>query len=408
MMKYILQLALKNVLRSKKRALLTLIMITFGVTLFIFISGMMTGWDRSSFENVINFETGHLKVRHIKFDKDRPYDLDYLVENPNAVTRVLDSKEYVKGYTKRITFFTEIDNGVDSTPIMGVGIDYETDDKVFNLKKFIVEGELAPDGALIGTELAKEMGLLLGDEFYLTFRDKYGMYTSITTWVSGLIFSPDPASNMAKAYLRTDFLTEYLSTDLPGEITIMTDSVEGALEYETELKAELPAYKVESWKSISHGFAELTEMKKQYSSGIVFLILIIAMIGVVNTILISVYEKRREIGTLKAMGMKDREVTNLFIAEGLLIGFAGSVFGCIVGAIVNIYFVTVGIDFTEIMKGAGGSGSMAMIGVIKSTYVAGDFVTAIVLCTFGSVFASWLPARKVMKMQPVECLRTVR
>ena len=406
-MKYILQLAFKNVLRAKRRTILTFIMITVGVTLFIFLSGMFEGWDRDSFNNVINFETGHLKIRNTNFEKDRPYDLDYLVEDPEKITSVLDSKKYVSGYTSRITFFTEIDNGVDATPIIGVGIDPENDHKVFNLKKFIAEGELAHDGAVIGSELAKEMGLQLGDEFYLTFRDKNGMFTSVTTWVSGLLRSPDPVSNKMKAYVSTKYFSQYLRTDNPGEITVLTNDVEQAAEiYEGELAKELPGYKVQSWKTISHGFAEITEMKQQYTSGIVFLILIIAMIGVVNTILISVYEKRREIGTLKAMGMTDRQVTNLFITEGLFIGFAGSVFGCIVGALVNIPMATVGIDFTSMLDDAGGS--TMMIGVLKSAYVLGDYVTAIVSCTLASIFASWLPARKVMKMQPSECLRTVQ
>lgn len=406
-MNYILQLALKNVLRAKKRAVLTFLMITFSVTLFIFLSSMFAGWDKYSFDNVINFETGHLKIRHAKFDKDRPYDLDYLLENPLKVEKVLNSKTYIQGYTKRITFFTEIDNGVDSTPIVGVGIDSKNDQKVFNLSKFITEGEFSKTGALIGKDLAQEMGLSLGDSFFLTFRDKYGMYTSIDTWASGIIYSPDPLSNKMKVYMDIDFLKEYLQTDLPGEITVLTDSVEGALNYEKELGEELPDYKVESWKSISYGFAEITEMKQAYTSGIVFLILIIAMVGVVNTILISVYEKRREIGTLKAMGMKDKEVRNLFIAEGAFIGFAGSVIGCAIGALANIYFVEVGIDFSGIMESAGGTG-MSMLGVVKSVWVVSDFVIAIVLCTVSSIFASWLPARKVMKMQPVECLRTVQ
>ncbi len=405
-MKYILQLAFKNVLRARRRAILTFLMITFGVTFYIFLSGMFAGWDKDSFDNVINFETGHLKIRHAEFEKDRPYDLDYLVDEPEKVAAMLNSKKYVVGYTSRTTFFTEIDNGVDSTPIMGVGIDRQTDSKVFNLEKFIVEGELTPDGAIIGKQLAGDMGLHLGDEFYLTFRDKNGMFTSITTWVSGLLLSPDPISNRMKVYMDMDFLREPLQTQNPGEITVLTDSVEKAIGYEKELSKDLPGYKVQSWKTISHGFAELTEMKKNYSSGIVFMILIIAMIGVVNTILISVYEKRREIGTLKAMGMTDRQVTNMFVAEGFFLGFAGSILGCLIGALVNYPMAKYGIDFSNVLEGTGTTSMM--IGVIKSTYVAGDFVTAIVSCTIASVIASWIPAKKVMKMHPVECLRTVQ
>jgi putative ABC transport system permease protein len=118
----------------------------------------------------------------------------------------------------------------------------------------------------------------------------------------------------------------------------------------------------------------------------------------------SVYEKQREIGTLKAMGMTDAEVMRLFVIEGAIIGFLGGICGIVMGAAINWYFAEVGIDFLA-MWGKGDLGAGIPAGVIKSEWMISPYLYGMVLGIVSSMAASYYPAKKTSRMQPMECLR---
>lgn len=404
-MKYILQLALKNILRAKRRTILTFMMLTFGVTFYLILSAMYAGIDQVSYDNLVQAETGHVKIRKLDFDEDRPYSTDNLMFDKTEITEKLKKHSFVTGITTRLNLFAEIDNGMDSTPVVIVGIDPESDKKVFEIEKYISQGKMSKDGAIIGVDLAKEMQLAVGDVAYLTFRDYNGMYTAMDVPITGLLYSGDPMSNKMKIFVNIHSLQNYLDTNGFSEIAVKTDNMYKADKYEKILKPEITNADVKSWKSLSYEFANVVNTKKKAGNVVLLIILIIAMVGIINTILISIYEKRREIGTLKAMGMLDSEVRNLFIAEGFIIGLAGSTVGLFVGSIANLYFIYHGIDFSSLMDQMGNMGA-SMVGVMKSVWVVKDYFVVTILCTLSSIFASYYPAKKVMDMQPVDCLRT--
>ncbi|MDH4261851.1 MAG: FtsX-like permease family protein [Spirochaetia bacterium] len=406
-MKYILQLALKNILRSKRRTILTFMMLTFGVTVYMIMSSLYAGIDEVSFDNLVQFETGHVKMRHVNFDEDRPFSTDNLMTQKKEIYEKIKKHNFVKGVTDRINLLAEMDNGIDSMPVVIVGYDQSTDKDVFELAKFISKGKMEKDGAIIGVDLAKDMGLDIGDIANLTFRDVNGMYTALDIPVTALLYSGDPMANKMKIFMNIEIVQKNMDTDAFSEIAVKTDNMYNANKYAEILQKEISEADVKSWKTLSYEFANVVSTKKKAGNFILFVILIIAMVGIINTILISIYEKRREIGTLKAMGMLDKEVRNLFVAEGFIIGFTGSLFGLVFGTIANLYFIYHGLDFTSMMDQMGNMGA-SMVGVMKSVWVIKDYFVITFLATAASIFASYYPAKKVMDMQPVDCLRTVQ
>jgi len=406
-MKYILSIALKNILRSKRRTILTFMMLTFSVVFYIILSGMYAGMDKSSFENLIEFDTGHIKIRKADFNEDIPYSTDNIISDSDALIKKLGAYSFITGYTERFHFFAELDNGMDVTPVVVTGFDSKRDKDVFTLEKFIVEGTYDKSGAIMGIELAQNMNLALGDIFYITFRNVVGSYVSLEVPVTAILFAADPMTNSQKVFLDLELVKNIMGSRGATEVTIKTEKLDKASLYSQTLRENIPGYDINSWQELSYEFSGVVNTKKKASNVILFIIMTIAMVGIVNTILISIYEKRREIGTLKAMGMVDSEVRNLFIAEGLFIGLAGSIVGSLVGALANIYFVYHGIDYSSISDQFASQSGAAMIGVIKSVWSFQDFFMIITLSTLASTLASYIPARKVMDMQPVDCLRTI-
>ena len=407
-MNYMFKLAFKNVLRSKRRIILTFLIMSFGIAIYILMAGMLKGFDDASIKNIIDFDTGHYKLRSIAFDEDRPFDTANYLDNVLDLKAKLSKLSFITGITERVNFLAELDNSIDASSVVCVGIGPQ-DNKVFSLAEYISEGELQAEGVILGKNLAEGMGLKLGDMVYLTFRNKQGMLTSMERVITGIVNSADPRVNNSSVFMPLAAAKQYLNTEQVTEIAVKTDSANQISKYEPEINKALEGLaKVYSWKKLSQDFVAITAMKKKSSSVFLLMITIIAMVGIINTLLMSVYEKKREIGTMKALGMTDKEVRTLFLMEGLLIGVAGGILGLILGTLFNGYFVIQGLDITAMVGEETKDIGYPVMGVVKSAWDYSAYIGALLLSVLASLLASYYPARKVTKLQPMECLRTIQ
>ncbi len=405
-MKYLIKLALKNIMRAKRRTVLTFLMLSFGILVYLVMEGGLAGFDKASFQNVIDFETGHFKIRSVRFDDDRPYDTENYLQDISQIEEKLEKMDFVTGFTSRVIFISEIDNGIDSTPVITVGIDPENDKKVFILEKYISKGKLEKGGVLMGKSLADDMEIDVGDVVYNTFRNSDGMYTSIELLITGLVQSADPKVNNLTVFINLDEAKEYMGVKGATEISLKTLDFKKTGKFEKIIKSEIKGAKIQNWRELSTDFAALMATKRAAGNYFLLFIVGIALVGIINTLLMSVYEKRQEIGTLMALGMEHKDVRNIFILEGFMIGLLGSILGLILGTLVNLYFIYVGIDYTALM----GDNTMGfnIMGRVKSAWVFSAYIKSVLLVVIVSVLSSYYPTKKIVKMEPAECLRTVQ
>ena len=415
-MKYIIRLAFLNMWRQKRRTILSFLIISFSMTIYIFFDSFFEGYAKSSIESVLAFDTGHLKIRSQNFEKNRPYAITNLFESIAQVESVLngfngpEAQNRIVSHTKRITIFGELDNTVELESVVITGIDFNTDAAVFNLTNFISEGSYNPDGVLIGSGLAKDMKLKAGDVVNLTFRNKEGGMVSISPYIAGIIDTVDTQVNNAGVYIQLQTLQSYIGTEGVMEITMRISDMQKAIQMKKEMQAALdkavPGLKVWDWDEMSRDVYVLATAKQKPTYAMIFFLMLIGMIGIINTTIMSVYEKQREIGTLKALGMQDREMMWMFVFEGGVIGTLGAVFALIFGFIVNFYFATVGMDIAAIMGKSGDLGAaFKTMGPIHAGWSLKPYLLVIILSIGTGMIASWYPARKVMKMNAVDCLR---
>ncbi len=406
-MSYLFKLALKNILRSKVRTVLTFLILSFGVGVYIFFASLMAGFDRESIINVIDFETGHYKVRSSTFDEDQPYDQDGYLARAGEVKARLRALGFVTAVTERLMFLAEIDNGRDGLPVVVIGIGKE-DGTVFDLKRYVTDGGLEPGGAIIGKTLAEDLGLKLGELTYLTFRDRQGMYTSAEVLITGLAVTANPQVNRSSAFINLDEAQKLMNTQDVSEIALRTDAFFKVKEYEPRIKDAVKGAGVEvySWERLSEDFRAMMSMKKRFQNILVLMIMIVAVVGIINTMLMSVFEKKREIGTMKALGFTDREVSRLFLIEGALIGVAGGLIGMVLGTAFNFYFAVYGFDMTAVFGDQ--DFGMSVMGKVRSAWLVEAYVTAMIFTLAASLLASYYPAKKVTKLEAMECLRTVQ
>lgn len=406
-MRFLFIFAMKNILRQKRRTILTSLVITIAITFFIIMSSLLKGFYDISFENELNYNTSHMKIRSLNYDENKPFELDNLIKDYNLFTEKIKKYSFIKGYTEILSFNGEIDNFIDSRFVMVNGVNFNTIDSVFVFRKFVYKGGIEEGGVIIGEQIAKDMNLDIGSSVFITFRKK-DMIESIEFIVSGIISSPNPVVNNSYVYIGIEKAKEILDIDGITEIAIKTDNYNNCFKYKNIIEAEIPDIKVYTWEKLAEDFLQMAEAKAKGNGMLIFFIAIIGFVGVINTTMISVYEKRREIGTLKTLGMREREILLVFLIECFFIGLFGVLLGLLIGSLGNLYFVIHGIDMMSIWNMENMNIGYKVLGIIKSRWDFPSIILVSILSIFFTTIAGFFPARKGAKMEPADALRVVQ
>jgi ABC-type lipoprotein release transport system permease subunit len=418
-MKFLITLAWKNLFRYRRRTLITASAIAVGLMMFIFIDGFLLGVDTESQRNLKLFETGSAQIQHEEYFAEREsLPLDYVVEDPEELMAELE--EMGIPAAPRIHFSGEFivsrDPYAEDGSLYGVvtAIDPETDDRVFDLEDTVVEGRyLEPnaDEVMLGAWLAESLGAEVGYPITIATRTKTGYYQTIRAEIVGIVNCPSPQVNRSTAFIPLGTADYYLEMD--GAVTTaalnfsgFADAKERAAEVEERLGLSGGTYgslDVLPWQELAADYVAVSRMKRSGSGIILFLIVIIAAVGITNTMLMAVYERIRELGMMRALGMGDREIRWTFLLEAGGIGFIGSVLGTFFGIGLNAFMVYRGIDFTWLLKDMdlGYRVSGVMHGAWHPSAIVGAFFLGVAL----SVLIAFIPTRRALKLEITECLR---
>lgn len=248
----------------------------------------------------------------------------------------------------------------------------------------------------------------IGDQVYVTFRNAHGTWDSVELNVSGIINAPNPQVDNSTVYMDIFDAQRYLNTDSVTELVLKTRNYKDYKKYEPDLVKSLPGMRVYDWERLGQDFMRISEAKGKTIGLLLFFIAIIAVIGIINTMLMSVFEKKREIGTMKALGMTDGDIRTIFVFEGFLIGVLGNIIGLAAGILFNLYFVIHGLDITSMPGTSDVDIGYKVMGIVKSGWDAGSIFRAVIVSLLVSVAASYYPASKTTRLQPAECLRTIQ
>jgi putative ABC transport system permease protein len=173
---------------------------------------------------------------------------------------------------------------------------------------------------------------------------------------------------------------------------------------QNRLRREFPVLHVSSFLDLGASVMELTKAKRV--SGFVFtgIILIIAVVGIFNTVFMSVYERIREIGVLRAHGMKPRDISSMFVLEGVITGTLGSALGIFVGSLLNFLLVTRGIPL-EKLGGSVATASYGIAGTVHGQWNVSGMVVVFILGVAVATLAGIIPAHRASKIQVTDALR---
>jgi putative ABC transport system permease protein len=409
------KLALRNVFRNRRRSLITFSAVMIGILAFIVLEGMTEALQNMSVRLLKKVETAHLKVFARGYWDDRIKEpLKHRITDYTRISELIRSKKDIEGVTGRINFQVQLYKGRNEMPCMGTAVDINNGDKsVFALQDSLVKGKFLTDGenVLLGTTLADLFDAKPGSWITFEFKDKNGVYDAIQAQVSGIVETGHPDIDQNVVFLPLSLAQERL--DMKNEVTeiaILLKSESKMEKFKSEILKELnnlpgssQRFEVLTWKEQAADFIAFMKADAEGGYIIVYILVVIIIAGIMNTMLMAVFERVREIGTMMALGMTKAKIRRMFLLEGAIIGGIGAFAGMLIGLIIMIQFSAHGINMASLY------GDLSTIYPVKD-YIYGSvrfgpFLIAFLIGVGVALLASYLPARSAAKLKPVEALR---
>ena len=406
-MKITFSLALRNIFRNKRRTMMTFLAIISGMIGLIVFGGFVEYTFRGLREMTIHTQLGHIQIYKKGYsDKGIADPHKYLINNFKNVERVLSKVEHVKLITARLTFSGLISRGEQSLTCMGKGIMPERE-KQFSTFETIIEGKpLSPDiadGVVIGSELKKSLGGKIGD--YLTV---------LTTTVDGVINAADfrlvgvaqsGSADYDKVFveLPLNMVQKLLNTTSVEKVIVLLDKTENvnktARQLRSIFKKEGLDLELKTWSELAVFYHKVVALYNGLFNVMRVIIAVIVLFSIANTMTMSVFERVREIGTLRAIGTKKGGILRLFVAEGFMIGVFGGILGIIFGVIAACVINFSGGIYIPPPPGMS-RGYTALILIVPKVIVY-SFILMVLISTISSIY----PALKAVRLKIIDALR---
>lgn len=398
----LLTIALRNVLRNRRRTLMTLAALFVGVSVLISIRGFLNGLQRALVVNVTEGQLGALQVHkkgYLTNVLSSPLNLNMPQDIADKVLHVAG----VKAVAPRIMFAGMVSNGDDTlfTAITAVEPKSELVVCPLRLKTLTAGSQFAgvggDDGVVLTVELARSIGLKPGDEAALLAPDIDGSLAGENIHLRGTMRLQLPGEK--KIAVAPLALAQKL-LKLEGRITELAVSVNQLDEADAVAgrvrEAVGPDYEVQLWHELALFVRQAMTRQNFLVSIIAVAFMTLMLMGVANTMLMSMLERTREIGTMMAVGVRRGTILVMFVLEAVVVGALGGISGSIVGTSVVLFFGARGVE----VKAPGSHVPFTLVPYVTPAYVA----LVIVIATVGAGVFSLYPAWRASRLRPVQAL----
>ncbi len=404
----LLKLAWRNIWRSPTRSFVVIGAIIIGVWSVIFLLGIMGGIANSYINNAIQKETSHIQIHHVDFPKDK--ECKYYLNNSNEILKKVENIPTVKGTTMRSLSNVMIASSRATRGVKVNGIMPQREKDLTGIKESIIEGkyldEARKNSIIISSRLAKKLKVKIRSKVVLTFQNIDGEIISGAFRVSGIFNTKNAVYDENTAFVNSRDLNKLLGKENIGhEVLIYLDDMKNIEPTLAQLKELFPDKLVQSYEEI---LPELKLFENQIKIGgkIYMVIFMLALIfGIINTMLMAVLERVRELGMLMAVGMNKIKVFFMIVLETVILGFFGAPIGILLGYVMTSYFSQQGINLAFF-----GEEGMQQFGMTTFIYpiVNTDDYSSLAFAVFvTALLASIYPAIKAIRLKPVEAIRKI-
>ena len=410
-----LALAWRNVFRHTKRTLITAGALAIGLTAYLAIDSLLSGLGVESERNLIRYETGAVQVIDTEYLAERDErGLDHLVEAADRIDAALQAAGYATAlrtvFAADAVVFRDPYPEDGSLPVLAYAIDPTQDGQVYHLSERISAGRyLGPNGdeALLGSWLAEDIGAEPGFPLTLVTRTVDGVFQTIDVEIVGIVDTPNPVVNRAAVVLPLSAAQWYVGTGgAVSEIAIGAPAgadVERLAAEVAAVVAEFPGVRVVDWRELAPDVVAAQQGDVVGSVVILGLVVIIAAVGVGNTMLMATMERSRELGTLRALGMGRGKILRILLFEAGAVGLIGAAVGLVLGAASIAALVYIGIDYGDLLRDA--DVGYRMTQVIRGAWNPTAFVISVIAGVLIAMVTAVVPALRATKVEVATALR---
>ena len=338
-----LQLAWRNLWRNRKRTVITISAVILAVFLSTMMSSMQEGTYARMIDNMVKFYSGYIQVHHPGYWESKSINDTYVPDS--LLNSALKKDKDIILAVPRLESFTLISSGDITKGCSLIGIDPKGEDSLTHLSRWVVQGRYLTEtdnGLLVAVNIARNMGVSVGDTLILMSQGYQGSTASALVPVTGIVQFPSPELNNFAVYISLERAREFFG--VPGRVTSMVLMVKDYLQVDRtagELRSQIqPEYSVKTWNEMQPELVKMIEGDRAGAVVMKGIIYLVVCFGILGTIIMMMAERRKEMGVMIAIGMQKRRLQRILIFESLFMGMLGVVIGVLL-SIPVIFYLTV-------------------------------------------------------------------
>lgn len=406
-MKDIFRLAFRNFFRNTRRSIISSISVAIAIAVIIFAHSYIKGMTASIIDNTVRLISGHIRITTREYERrERMLPLSEALLLTPELFQAFENNS-IKAVTARIKFGVMLGEGEAAVPALGYGVEPKMETAILGFDKRIIGGSyLEPDdrAVILGKELAKRLRLKTGDTLTVITRTAYDSPAGMNLLVKGIYATGLGGIDRSLFYLPLKTAQQLLDLgNRATEIIIIVNDRNKAPLIASSIRAKNPELAVVPYQS--NPILQHLSVNESMFMVLYFIILLVACSTIANTMLMVVFERQKEIGMLKALGMGNSWIISVLLIESTLIGFVGSVIGTGIGTLFSYWLKYKGIDLSMFSSTASADIPFGPVVYLSPTPVL--ILTSFLLGLFASVIIAYLPVRRVTKLDPARALRTI-
>ena len=385
----ILSIAWRNIWRNKLRSLVVIFAVTLGLFGVLFMIGLTNGMMEQKIDASINNEISHIQVHMPEFLQDQ--SLKFSMDSVKKIEDEIASVPGVRAVSSRIKTQAMASTAATGAGVIINAIDPEKEKNVSKIHQTIIDGDYfesvgksAP--IIISKKLSTKLKAKIGSKIVITLQNSSGELAYGLFRVSGIYKTSNTIYDEPNIFVKKEDLVDVAQTDIIRD----------------KLKVIFPSLSVLAWKQLEPMLVAMTSMIDQMAYFLLIIILVAMAFGIINTMMMAVLERTREIGMLMAVGMNKRKVFMMIMLETIFLSLIGTFFGILFSSVTVHYTGLHGLNFAAYAEGYEAFGYSAL--VYPKLYL--DFyigMTVLVIIT--AIISSIYPARKALRFNPAEAIR---
>ena len=398
--------AWRNIWRNKLRSGVIIGGLTIGVFAGVFMWAFYSGMVNQRIDTAIKTESSNIQLHNAKYleDPDVKYNIDSVKEKIQAISKL----QGVKAVTYRTIMNSMVMSAETGSGVRIMGIDPDMEKNVTNLYQKVIEGTyfvgMKRNPILIGSNLAEKLNVKLRSKVVVTVQQSDGTITKAQFRVVGIFKTSNSIFDETNVFVRNSDLESMadLGVNKANEIAVLLNDNSQLDAEEAKIQAMYPNLDVKTWRQLMPEVS-LIEKSMDFSMYLVMGIVLLGLLfAIVNTMLMAVLERIKELGMLMAVGMNKMRVFTMIVLETLLLSVTGGMVGIVIGALSTWITYHTGVSLAAWGKAYESMGFETIVYPEISTAIV---IKITVMVVITGILAALYPAYKALQFKPAEALR---